>query len=133
MIVYPQAASAFLRGDIHYLTDTIKVWALNSTYVYADSHTYLSSVPGGARLGTAVTLTGKTVVDGEAHADDVIIPAIAAGSTITAVIVYQDTGVEATSRLIDDTTRRADTVPLAEPTTGGAIELTWPSGRVFKI
>lgn len=133
MIVYPEAVDAFMVGDVDLLSDTIKAQLVDSSYVVASPDDFLAAVPAPARIGTAGTLTGKSVVAGEFFAADVTLGPIAAGDTIAAVVLYQDTGVEATSRLLADITRKADTVPLAVATTGGTITLSWLGGRVFKI
>jgi hypothetical protein len=132
-VVYPQAVSAFERADIDYLADTIRLQLLDGTYTYAAAHTYLSTISGSARVGTAVTLTGKSVVDAECFADGTVVPSVAAGDTVTSLVVYQDTGIEASSRLITYIDRAADTVPLAITTNGGNIALAWPGGRIFRL
>jgi hypothetical protein len=53
-----------------------------------------------ALVGTAQTLASKTVTSGVFDAADVTFPTVAAGAAIELVVIYEDTGVESTSRVI---------------------------------
>lgn len=120
----------FLDGSIDWDTDTIKVRLLTSAYTRnLDTHDFLDDTTGA--VGTDQTLTGKTVVDGIADADDATWTALS-GSTVTQAVIYKDTGVAATSRLIAS----LDTVtgfPFAP--SGGDFTLRWDNGanKIFKL
>lgn len=123
--MYPAARTAFLKGDLNWENDTIKVVLLDSGYAYASGHTSLVDIPSGARRSVTAALTGKTVSNAVLDADDTLWPLVASGTTCTSFVVYRDTGSEATSTLIlffDD----AASLP-ANPN-GGNISLAWPSG-----
>lgn len=72
-----------------------------------DTHEFLSDVPAGARLSTAtlVNYDFGTTKEAEAHADPITFTAPTTGKTVSAVVIYNDTGVEGTSELLtfDDT------------------------------
>lgn len=132
--VYPAAATAFLRGQLDVLTDVLKLQPVDATYTYSPAHDFLSDIAGGARIGPPVTLTGTTVADGELFCDDMTTAALPAGDTVTALVLYQDTGAEATSPLIAHINRAADYTPIALDTNGGQVELVFPGGqRLLKI
>lgn len=129
--VYPKGLDAFLAADIDFLTDTIKVALLDSTYTYSAAHDFLNDITG--TVDSPQALTTPTVVNGEAFADDVVFPAVPAGDTVTALVVYKDTGTSSTSPLIAFIDTKADTTPISIVTNDGNITISWPSGRVFKI
>lgn len=54
----------------------------------------------GAVIGTPQTLASKTVSNGVADAADATFTAVASGSTVDAVLVYEDTGTPSTSRVL---------------------------------
>lgn len=131
--LYDQGRSAFLQGQIAWLTDNIKLVLVDlADYtVNLSTHQFLSDIPSGARVATSGNLTGKTASAGVADADDAVFTA-ATGDQSEAVVVYQDTGVAGTSRLIAfiDT---ATGLPVT-PNTGN-INVVFDSGanRIFKL
>lgn len=129
--VYPSALDAFLSGQINYPTDTIRVVALRPSYDHDAAHDTLADVPFAARIATTI-LSGKAIAGGEATAGPITITP-ATGDVIGALVVYQDTTVEATSRLIAYLGKRADLVPISVLTNGQPITITWPNGNVFTI
>jgi hypothetical protein len=129
--VYPSALDAFLSGQINYPADTIKVVALRPSYAYDATHDTLADVPFAARIATA-TLPAKAIAGGAATAAAVAITPLT-GDVIGALVVYQDTGVEATSRLIAYLGQRSDLVPISVLTNGQTITISWPNGNVFTI
>lgn len=133
IICYPKGLEAFLQGDVDVLADPIRVIMVTSSYVYSSAHDALNDVGVGYRVGSSVLLSGKVVSGGTLTANDVTFASVAGGSTVTALIVYQDTGVESTSRLLAYIDRRADMTPISLATNGGNVVWTWPGGRVLKI
>lgn len=79
---------------------TIKAVPVDATYVpNLVTHANLSDITAGKRVCTPVALAGKTFAAGVFDANDVTFPA-ATGVAITQLVLYKDTGVEATSTLI---------------------------------
>lgn len=79
---------------------TIKAVPVDATYtpnLVTDAN--LSDITAGKRVATPVALTTKTFTAGVFDADDVTFPAVS-GSAIQYVVLYKDTGVEATSTLL---------------------------------
>ena len=131
--LYPKAKESFLSQNpsIDMDTDTIKVAMVTSAYTYSAAHQYYSSAAGV--VGTPATLGTKTVTDGVFDAADVTFTAVASGSTVAALLIYKDTGVEATSPLIAYIDTVSSGLPVA--TNGGDIIVTWDSGasKIFAL
>jgi hypothetical protein len=116
----------------HLATDTIKAQLVDAAdYTYSAAHQYLSDIPSGARVGAAVTLTSKSITGGVFDAADASVPTVT-GDPAEAVVLYVDTGVEATSRLICYLDSGAG---LPVTPNGNAINLLWSNGanKIFSI
>ena len=131
--LYDLGRQAFLLGDIDWVADNIKC-VLVDTNDYTHNiatNQFLSDIPGGARVATSANLTGKTATNGVADADDVSFPG-ATGDPSEALVIYQDTGSAATSRLIAyiDTATGLPVTP-----NSGAINVVWDNGanKIFKL
>jgi hypothetical protein len=131
--LYDKGREGFLDGSIDWDTNDIRVILVDTgTYtVNLSTHDFLDDVPGGARVATSGALSGKTVAAGVADANDVTFSAVT-GATVEAIVIYQHTGVESTSRLIAyiDT---ATGLPLTP--NGGDVTVQWDSGanKIFKL
>lgn len=100
------ANAVYTKGKEYILTSgltgaSLKLALVDSAQytVNLSTHQYLSDVPSAARLSTTAALTGVTFVGGKLDSDDVSLPD-AGGGTGEALVLYVDTGVEATSALI---------------------------------
>jgi len=131
--LYDKGRQRFLEASINWNTDTIKA-LLVDTGVYTpnlSAHEYLADVSAGARVTSPVTLTSKTTTGGAADAADVTFSSVS-GASIEAIVIYKDTGVEATSPLIAyiDTATGLPITP-----NGGDIIVTWDNGtnKIFKL
>jgi hypothetical protein len=127
--LYPIGKKAFLDGDIDLLSDTIKIALVDTgTTAYSAAHDFYADI-SGAVVGTPVTLTGKSTTGGVFDADDATFTGVS-GATVEAVVIYQDTGNAATSRLI----AFIDTASgLALTPNGGDIDVTWHASGIFAI
>jgi len=131
--LYDFARQRFLEAQINWMTDTIKV-ILVDTGAYTPQtsvHQYLSDIPTSARIAGPVTLAGKATTGGAADASDCTFTSVT-GTSIEAIIIYADTGVESTSPLIAfiDTATGLPITP-----NGGDIIVTWDNGtnKIFKV
>lgn len=131
--LYDAARQRFLEAQLNWLTDTIKV-LLVDTGAYTPQtavHQYLADIPVSSRIAGPVTLTSKTTVGGAADAADITFTSVS-GPSIEAIIIYSDTGTEATSPLIAyiDTATGLPITP-----NGGDIIVTWDNGanKIFKV
>lgn len=121
--LYDYCRQRFLEAQINWMTDTVKV-ILVSTSAYTPQtavHQYLADIPISARIAGPVTLTAKATTGGAADAADCTFTSVS-GATINAIVIYKDTGTEATSPLIAyiDT---ATGLPISP--NGGDIIVTW--------
>ena len=131
--LYDKARERFLRGQINWDTDTMKVCLVDKN-VYTPNfttHEYMSDVSGSAIIAPGVTLTGKASTSGAADANDVTFTAVS-GAESEALIIYKDTGDNATSpliALIDSATG----LPITP--NGGDIIVVWDNGanKIFKL
>ena len=128
--LFPKGKQKILSAAINFPTDTIKAILVTDSYTYSTAHEFLSDL--GTTVGTAQTLTNKSVTDGVFDADDITFATLAPGSNLKAVILYKDTGVAGTSSLID----YIDTViglPMA--TNGGDVQIQWDNGayKIFSL
>lgn len=130
--LYPKGREGFLDGNIDWDTHTIKALLVDADYTYSAAHDNLDDIAAGARVGTAQTLASKTVTDGVADAADITVPTVSNATPVVAVVLYKDTGVESTSRLI---AYIDNAVGLPTQPNGGAITVSWDNGanKIFKL
>ena len=132
--LYGKARQAFLDADIDWSVDTIKAILVDtaSYTVSIDVDEFLSTIAGGARIGSAATLASKTSTLGVADAADISFTGLVGAPTIEALVIYKDTGVEATSRLIAyiDT---ATGLPVAAAATQVDVAFDSGANKIFKL
>ena len=131
--LYDLGRQGFLDGNISWTSNTIKVVGVD-TGAYTPNlgtNQFLSDIPSGARIFTSPALSGKTSTSGVADANDVTITGVT-GTTVEAIVIYQDTGTVGTSRLIAyiDTASGLVLTP-----NGSDVTITWPSdaNRIFRL
>jgi hypothetical protein len=133
--LFNDALTSIVKGEIDYLNDTIKV-ALYTTAPDIDADTYRSDLTGEAS-GTGyttggVTLGTKTVTTDDTNNRTIADAADSQWTGLTTsfryIVVYQSTGVDATSRLISC----IDTGS-TQTLTGGTYDITWPTSGVFNF
>jgi len=115
------------------MTSTVKAQLVDlANYTYSASHQFLSDIPVGARVGAAVTLSGKSVTNGIFDAADPTWSGLSGAPSIEAVAYYIDTGVEGTSRLIYilDT---GTGLPIAAGATGGTLTHDNGANKIFAL
>jgi hypothetical protein len=123
----------FLKGEISWDSDNIKVALLDTDDYTVDlvNDQFLSDIPVAARTALSPNLTSKTTDAGVADAADVTF-SLVTGDPSEAIAIYQDSGVEATSRLIAyiDVATGLPVTP-----NGGDITVQWDNGpnKIFKL
>ena len=128
---FPGGKKKILDADIDLLVDTIKVALVKAAYSYSAAYEFYSDVSANV-ISTPQTLANRTTTNGVFDADDVTFPAVTAGDSAEAVIIYKDTGVAGTSALI----AMYDSITNFPFTTNGAdIVIQWDSGssKIFAI
>lgn len=127
--LYNKARQAFMGGAIDLSANNIKAVLLDATYVFDSAHEFLPSVSASA-VATSSNLANKSITDGVFDADDLIFAGLT-GSPATSLVLYQDTGTPATSRLIlyiDE-----GTFPITP--NGGDQTIVWSDGanKIFRL
>lgn len=116
-------------------------WAANDIKAVLVDHGVDTPVPGtdedladitaGARIATSANFTTKTSTAGVADADNLTYSTVS-GASVESIVIYYDSGVEATSLLIAfiDTATGLPITP-----NGGDITVTWDDGanKIFKL
>lgn len=100
--IYPKYKQALLSGGAN--TDmsggNVKAALVDlADYTYSAAHEFLSDLPAAARVAVSANLTGKSVTNGTFDSNNVTWSSVT-GDESEAVILYIDTGVEGTSRLV---------------------------------
>ena len=135
--LYAQAKQSFLANELKWITGTAQTFkvALIDTADYAvnlSTHQFLSDVGGAAIVGTPTAIGTPSAALGVADGNDVTLSAVS-GDVSEALIIFQDTGVTGTSRLV----AYIDTVASGLPVTpnGGDITITWDNGanKIFSL
>lgn len=122
-VVYPKAKAAMLSPGIDLLASTVRIQMFDDDVVYDATDEFLSNVTGTA-LGAAVEITSKDVTSGQFTGSiGAFTPPL--GGTVVALIIFIDTGVAGTSRVLAWLDTKADTTPLSIPTTGASMLLHW--------
>ena len=131
--LFDKARQRFLEGQFNWNTDTIKAVLVDTGTYTANlsAHEFLSDISSGARIATSGAFTGKATTGGAADANDVTFTSVT-GASIEAIVLYKDTGTDATSPLIAfiDTATGLPITP-----NGGDIIVTWDNGanKIFKL
>lgn len=120
---YRKGLNAFTNKEIDWDTDTIKAMLIAPTYTpNFDTHEDLADVPSGDRYGVGpeapVTIPGRSIVDVagqivELRGTAVTFPSVAleGGQDVVSILIYFDSGAEATSTLLALDTLVADVTP----------------------
>jgi hypothetical protein len=129
--LYPKAKEAFLNGTINMSANTITLALIDTgVYTYSTAHQYRSDVANSAVISTA-TLTTKTITNGVFDADDATFTSVT-GANCEALILFADTGVQGTSRLVAyiDSATGLPILP-----NGGDITVAFSSGanKIFSL
>lgn len=130
-VLYPKAKEAFLNADIDVATDTITIALIDTgNYTYSAVHQYRSDVSDDAVI-SSTTLSNKTSANGVFDADDATFTSVT-GANCEALIIFQNTGTNSTSRLIAyiDSATGLPILP-----NGGDITVAFSSGsnRIFSL
>ena len=99
-------------------------------YTYSAAHDFLDDIAAGGRVATSGNLASKTFTAGLFDAADASFTAVT-GDVSEAMVVYIDTGVASTSRLV----AFFDTGVTGLPVTpnGGDINVTFNASGIFQL
>ena len=129
--LYSKAKEAFLNGSINMVANTITIALVDTgVYTYSATHQFRNEVSNSAVI-SSTTLANKTITNGVFDADDATFSSVT-GANCEALLIFQDTGVQSTSRLIAyiDSATGLPILP-----NGGDISVAFSSGssRIFAL
>lgn len=130
--LFPKWKEALLQGSSDStLNGTVKAVLVDlADYTYSSAHDFLDDVPVAARVATSAALASKTYTDGLFDAANASFTAVT-GDISEAVVLFIDTGVASTSRLV----AFFDTGVTGLPVTpnGGDINLNFNASGIFQL
>jgi hypothetical protein len=131
--IYPKYKEQAMGAGLNLTSLDVKVVLVDlADYTYSAAHEFLSDVPAAARVATSPNLASKTVTSGVFDAADVTFATVT-GDVSEALIIYQDTGVAATSRLIIFLDTGIVNIPITPA--GVDIPIVWDNGanKIFVL
>ncbi len=131
--IYPKFKAALLdaAANVDLNDSTVKAVLLDTAdEAYNAADEFLSDVTGAGIIGTAQTIGNTTVTGGLFDGDNVTFTAVS-GDQAEAILIYIDTGVAGTSRLV----AFIDTGVTGLPVTpnGGDITITWNASGIIQF
>lgn len=133
-VIYPKWKEAVIQGASNSsLAGNVKAALIDTAdYTYDAAHQFLSDVAGAAIVATSPNLGSKTYTNGVFDAADTAFPTVT-GDVSEGIIIYIDTGVAGTSRLVcfeDSGITNAPVTP-----NGGDINLAFDNGanKIFAL
>lgn len=146
--LYDKGREAFLKGQINWIADTIKVALVKTTVSTTpstteykavlsgdQSHQYLSSVPVDSIIATQTLIRDPltATLNGVADGNDITFENIPAGVNVGAIIIYQQSSTfdRGSSRLI----AYLDDMGGLPHSSGGNLKIQWDNGsnKIFKL
>lgn len=131
-VLFDTGRNGFLTGLIDWDTDVIKAVLVDHSVVtpLPGTHVFLSDISAGV-VSTSAALGSTTGTAGVADSADIAFVAVS-GASCESVVLFKDTGVAATSRLIAfmDSGSGLPVTP-----NGGNINVIWDNGanKIFKL
>jgi hypothetical protein len=129
--LYSKAKEAFLNGSINMIANTITIALVDTgVYSYSATHQFRNEVSNSAII-SSTALANKTITNGVFDADDATFSSVT-GANCEALLIFQDTGIQTTSRLIAyiDSATGLPILP-----NGGDISVAFSSGssKIFAL
>src|SRR5579872_5673338 len=100
-VLYDFGRSAFLDGLVSWSQNTVRAILIDVTQYQVNlaTHQWLSDIPAVAVVAVSPPLANKTVTAGVASADPLTFTGVS-GPQCAALVLYRDTGIASTSRLL---------------------------------
>ncbi len=130
---YTKAKNLMLTGEFDWVNDPVSI-VLIATGQYDPSvnHATLLDVPASARVAVSGTLSGRNVNGNVVDANDYSFTSVT-GPQVNAVILFVNSGTEATSHLICHLDDAVAGVPFSP--SSGPVNLAWSNGasKIFAL
>lgn len=97
---YNYGRELFLRGQIDWITDDIRMAVVDNFYNPSVEHRFVSDIPENAIVRRTDFLQSKSAEDGFARAVPAAVFTLNHGNPIIGVLFFKDTGDDATSPLL---------------------------------
>ena len=128
--IYPKYKEALLSGSSNTgINGTVNCTLVTGDYTYSATDEFITAIDAGYRIDTE-TLDDKTFINGTFDADNVQYTSVT-GSEVTAIVIWIDTGVEATSRLVAYIDTDVTNLPVTP--NGGDILVSWNASGIFTL
>jgi uncharacterized protein len=131
--IYPAYKDALLTesSDVDLTTGTIRVSLIDkNTADYDSTDEFYSDINASSVVGTSVAIANTTVTDAIFDGDDVTFTSVT-GASVEALLIWKDTGVTTTSRLVAWIDSGVTGLPITP--SGGNIDVTWNATGIFKL
>jgi hypothetical protein len=130
--LYDSGREGFLDGSIVWSSGDIRAMLVLSTYTFSAAHKFIADL-GAVDNGRSASLASKTVTSGVADAADTSLVATAATAS-KAIVLFQQTGSDATARLIAYIDTPTSGLPFT-PAAGQTVNITFDNGsnKIFKL
>ena len=131
---YDKALTSVGRAllDLDSLSDPRIIAIEEDLYTFSQTHEFLSDIPAGARIATTtMAAVDFGTIEGWFDASDVVFTTPTGSQVVKALIIYEDTGVEATSPLllfIDE----ANIIPVTTET-GKDLQIGWQGTAIARL
>lgn len=124
--LFPKGASHILgtSTQIDFASDTFKI--LFYSAAITTTWEFVSDLTSGSIVARSGSLSGITITNGVIDANDITVTAVS-GSAFTHVVLYKDTGTDASSALV-----AVFDISSFTPT-GGDISVIWNASGLFSI
>lgn len=130
--IYPKWKEAIQQATANSsLSGNVKALLVDlADYTYSASHEFLSDVPIAGRVASSGNFASKTFTNGLFYAADAAFTAVT-GDVSEALIIYVDTGVVGTSRLVAYFDTGVTDLPVTP--NGGDINIQWNVSGIFQL
>src|SRR5688572_30404342 len=98
--LYPKTREKFLTAQLSWIVGTYRALLLPESYIPDFEDEFLSDIIEGTRIAISEEIADKTATNGYANCAPISFPLLTDSRNVAKVVIYKDTGNEATSALI---------------------------------
>ena len=131
--VYPKALGTIADAGVNLSSATLKALAVKSPQAYNSANQYVSDLTAADIIVRSAALTSVTTTNGVITSANFTLPACTSGDTIIAVVLYHDSGADASSDLLAWIDTDASSVAISQLCNGGDVSVTVNASGLFSI